>query len=113
MLTRPHRLTATKDIEKVWKRGHYFSTPVFGLKILRTGAPVSRFAVVAGLQVHKRAVKRNLAKRRIREALRKHIMSIAPGFDSVITARAPIVGKSYAEIEETLVWALHKVGLLI
>lgn len=112
MLPRHQRLTASKDIEAVRKLGKSFSTPIFGLRVVRTGGPTTRFAVVAGLQVHKSAVKRNRPKRQVREALRKHAGRIPPGFDVVLSLRSGILGKQFSEIESTLLWALGKIGLI-
>ncbi len=112
MLPRHQRLTASKDIEAVRKLGKSFSTPIFGLRAVRTNGPITRFAVISGLQVHKSAVKRNRPKRQIREVLRQHSSRVWPGFDVVISLRAGILGKEFSEIEQTLLWALAKIGIL-
>lgn len=113
MLARTHRLTHDRDIAAVWKFGALASTPLMSVKALPNRLVVSRFAVVAGLKVHKRATKRNPVKRRIREAVRARLQEIETGADVVITARAPAVGASFEDIARAIDLAFKKLGLWI
>ena len=112
MLSKQNRLTKTREIERVMKMGRSFGTPLLGVKALASENPTTRIAVVAGLSASKRAVLRNRAKRLIREALRKNLRAVVSGADVVVTARAAIVGKTYEEVEDSLGFALRKLGLL-
>jgi len=76
------------------------------------GLPHSRFGVVVGLKVHKKAVKRNLIRRRIREILRKHLAEIAPGKDVMIMVNSKALDADYAELEAQTLSCLAKLKIL-
>lgn len=112
MLSADFRLRKKTDIDRVWKNGRSFATPLFSLKIAKSGLPVSRFAVVVGTKVSKRAVVRNLAKRRLRETLRLLTPRLQPGADVIVMGRGKIVDVPFEEISRTMRFALEKCGLL-
>jgi ribonuclease P protein component len=78
------------------------------MKMRENGLPHSRFGVVVGLKVHKKAVKRNLLKRRIREILRKHLADIVPGRDFMIMANTKALEADYADLEAQTLSCLSK-----
>lgn len=108
MFSRACRLAKEKDIEKVFKHGRSASSPNLFLRFCPNHSPKTRITVVAGLKVHKKAVKRNLVKRRLREILRLNYTKITPGFDLVLVAKAGTVGKKYKELEQETRWLLQK-----
>ncbi len=112
MLPADLRLRKKTDIDRVWKKGRSFATPIFSLKIAKNDLPVSRFAVVIGTKISKRAVVRNLAKRRLREAIRPLVPQLVGGLDVIIMGRGKIADTSYTEIAGTVRFALEKSGLL-
>ena len=59
--------------------------------------------IMVSRKVHLRAVKRNLWKRRIREAFRRNQSQFKPGWALVIQARKQVQIPAYAEIEKELV----------
>ena len=63
----------------------------------RNGGETVRCGFITGKKVGK-AVQRNRARRLIREAVRKRLADITPGWDLVWIARAAIVGRSYGEV---------------
>jgi len=72
-LCREERLRGEKVISHLFNNGQtFFQTPykVFWVKISETGAFPARFAVSVPRRRFKRAVKRNLLKRRTREVFR-------------------------------------------
>ncbi len=75
------------------------------------GLPHSRFGVVVGLKVHKKAVRRNLIKRRIREILRKHLPEISPGKDVMIMVNNKALDAEYADLEAQLLSCLAKLKI--
>lgn len=75
------------------------------------GLPHSRFGVVVGLKVHKKAVRRNLIKRRLREILRKHLLEISPGKDVMIMVNNKALDAEYAELEAQLLSCLTKLKI--
>ena len=52
------------------------------------------------------AVVRNRAKRRLREAARRHLAAISPGTDLVLVARGDCARRSWQELEEDVVAAM-------
>ncbi|TAK05181.1 ribonuclease P protein component [Patescibacteria group bacterium] len=112
MLSADFRLRKKTDIDRVWKKGRSFATPLFSLKIAKNDLPVSRFAVVIGTKVNKRAVVRNLAKRRLREAIRLLGPRIVAGQDVIVMGRGKIADTTYDEISRTIRFAFEKSGLL-
>lgn len=107
-----YRLRKSKEIEKLFKNGKSFLTPTISLRFAKNNLDSSRFAVIISTKVHKRAVKRNLIKRRIRAVLREVVEAVKPGFDIAISARPPILKSDFQEIRDTLLWALRKTNLI-
>lgn len=112
MYAQKHRLAKKTDIDRVWKIGRSFATPIFSLKVAKNSLPDSRFAVVVGLKADKRAVVRNLAKRRMREAIRALLPGILPGYDVLVLGRQKATTAAFTDIHATLRFALGKLGLL-
>jgi len=83
MLTRDRRITSQADFRHVMRRGARRVSPHLTVFALKTGAP-SRFGFIVGKTVSKRAVVRNLVKRRLRA-----LAADAPsGYDIVVLAAA-------------------------
>jgi ribonuclease P protein component len=112
MLPRKHRLTADKDVTRVLRKGRAVFTNLLIVKALGNDLGVVRTAVVVSTKVHKRAVKRNLIKRRVREVLQKLIPNIKIGVDMVVTAQPEAVDRSQADLGAALEYCLKKMGLL-
>ncbi len=86
-LPKAERLSGRKDIMRLMNQGHWGGVP--GLKycfIYDSSASVSRFAVSVPKRLFKRAVKRNLLKRRLREAFRlqKELLPSEGGVDLMV-----------------------------
>lgn len=58
------------------------------------------------------AVKRNKARRRIRNILNKHLINFKHPHDIVVIARTPVSQASFVEIEEALTGVLQKAGII-
>ncbi len=112
MLARKHRLSKDREVTRVLRNGRAVFTNLLGVKAIPAAGVESRTAVVVGTKVHKRATKRNLIKRRVREALRKVIPLFKKPIDLVVTARPEAVGRSYADLKAALEYALRKLGVL-
>lgn len=71
----------------------------------------SRVDVAVGVRVSKKAVIRNLIKRRLREILRKYaVVKDFPGRYYVkISAKPPITGRQFGHIKESLEIILDKI----
>ncbi len=86
---------------------------VLGMKMRENHLPHSRFGVVVGLKVHKKAVKRNLVKRRITEILRHHLAEIRVGYDFMVLTQPKSVQTEYADLEAQVVSCLKKLGATV
>ncbi len=72
---------------------------------------VSRLGVVTGRSVGG-AVQRSRARRLLREVYRLHQHDFERPTEVVLVARASIIGKSFAQVEQDFLQALHKRGAL-
>lgn len=114
MLSQEYRLRKDKEIKTVFKKGKSFYSKILGVKFLSNELENSRFAFVVSNKVSKKAVKRNLLKRRLRGIIQLNLAKIQGNYDVVIITRARvgIMDKKYQELEKDLLWVLKKIKLL-
>lgn len=110
-MKRAWRLAAESDVQRVWQQGRAFAHPLVILRVRPNGLPKTRAAVVAGKKLGK-AVVRNRAKRRLREALRVRYPQLTPGYDLVVIARDGVREAPFAEIEQALDQLLRRAHLV-
>jgi ribonuclease P protein component len=70
MFSKTYRINK-HDVEKVMKKGVYYHSSFFSLKVLPNNLEKSLFAVIISKKVAKSAVLRNRNKRRVREVIKK------------------------------------------
>lgn len=85
------------QFERVRREGRTWGAAMLVLNAARNGEETVRCGFITGKKVGK-AVQRNRARRLIREAVRKRLPDIAPGWDLVWIARAAIVGTPFIEV---------------
>ena len=113
-MERALRLTYDADFRRVRAQGKSWAHPYAILCALPNNLPHNRY----GFSVSKRlggAVVRNRVKRLLREAVRttaKEVGPLVPGFDVVLIARIPIVGRSFAEVRDVVRTLLRRAKLL-
>jgi len=113
MLPFKNRLSKRKDHERVQKLGGFVSFNNIAIKALENGTNDTRIGIVVGIKYSKKAVERNLAKRKIQEAVRSEIKNIKKGLDVVIMARKRDEEKTKnINFGENIAEALKKGGLL-
>jgi ribonuclease P protein component len=109
------RLRSAKDFERVWREGQSHAHPLVVLVSCRRpteaqapgsgAAPLTRCGFVAGKKVGS-AVRRNRAKRLLREAVRARQAALAGGWDLVFVARPPLaeatLGQTQAAVNQLL-----------
>ncbi len=111
MLKKQNRLSKTKDVATVTKRGRSFFSPYFVVKYLKT-ADAARVTVVVSTKVSKKAVLRNRIKRIIRDLIRRSVLPTLKSGDYVIIVK-PLVAKLEAPvIREEALGLLRKTRLL-
>ena len=83
-LSKRERLCGKKDIEELFSKGRFGVSGCFKYCVRReNGQDVHRIMISVSKKLFRRAVRRNLLKRRIRESYRrlKHILPEGGGFD--------------------------------
>ena len=116
MLSRAHRLRGDAVFKHLMRVGR----PFFGQSITFRIAPQgddrsqpSRFAFVVSTKVSKKAVERNLLRRRLREIIRKVLPRIKSGLDIMISTRPQACKLSFQELEQEVHALLTKSRLWI
>jgi len=116
MLPRKHRLPLRTELTRVQEEGKLFQGRLFSLLVSRqelgTRSQPSRFGFIISTKIHKRAVKRNQARRFLIEAIRSLLSKINLGFDCVFLAKKTIVGKELSEIKKETERLFRKAGLI-
>jgi ribonuclease P protein component len=105
------RLRRPADFARLRQIGHTRRHQLAILSVAPNNLSHNRYGVVASRRLGN-AVKRNRARRLIREALRHHHPQIAPGHDIVVVARKYIVGRRFDAVDEALHDLLSRAGLL-
>ncbi len=80
--------------------------------MVKNDRDVSRFAVVVGTKVSKKAVDRNRIRRQYREIIRSMMGAIKPGFDVILLTAKPALTLDYQQKEAKLRSTLHRAKLL-
>lgn len=111
MLAKPYRLRQEKDIKALFARGKSVFDMALGVRFRKNNLPVSRFAVAVGVKISKKAVVRNLVRRRLRAVLEKHLADFRPGFDVIVLVKEGVTKQTFAELEKTLLSLLNKSGV--
>jgi len=109
-VNRKFRLTSATDIKRVRRTGKSYAHPLVFLIASPNGGQVSRIGVSAS-QALGNAVKRNRAKRRMREALRIHFGSLPPGWDLILVARPGLDRIAWPELLEAVGGLLRRARL--
>ena len=110
-MKRRHSLRGRLRFQQVRSEGKSWAGPLLVLCALPNDSDTSRI----GFSVSRRlgnAVQRNRARRRLREALRRHLTSIASGWDLVFIARPTLAQARFDDIEATCLMLLKRAQLL-
>jgi ribonuclease P protein component len=110
---REWRLRRGNEIERVRNTGRSWPNgPIVLLAAPQPGEPtLTRCAFITGKKIGG-AVERNLARRRMREALRAVYPQIMPGWDLVLIARPSIQTSDFRRISAAVAEALRRARLL-
>ena len=106
VLSKPYRLRKYRDFSRVYQKGKRSRTDCLAICVYprspQTESEPTRIGIAVGQKVSKRAVVRNLIKRRIRAACRQLLPQLKPGRDIVIVARAASTHCEYHEFLQQL-----------
>ncbi|MCJ7829595.1 ribonuclease P protein component [Patescibacteria group bacterium] len=112
MLPKQHRLPLRTELRRVKKEGQLFQSKLFGLLLSPSQETQTRFAFIISTKVHKKAVKRNHARRLLSEAIRELLPQMKPGFDGVFLAKKSLIESDFKQIKQEMILLLKKVHLL-
>lgn len=102
-----HRVRHRRDFEKAYDEGTKVVTPSFALFARPNGLAHSRLGVTATRRLG-RHVRRNRARRVVKEAYRKHRREYPRGFDYVVVVRDALLKLSPEELAPVLVRAARE-----
>ena len=103
-------LKQNHEFRRLYNKGKSAVSPYFVIYCRRTGRPVNRLGITTGVKLGN-AVKRNRARRRIRELYRTHEGELLTGYDIVIVARTRAIYGQYGELRHSFRQQVKKLGL--
>lgn len=113
MLPRHLRLCREKDIARVRRTRPIYKGELTSIRVHdRDDTHPSRFAVVVGKRVSRKAVDRNRVARLIRAILTEYISSVGNGMDVLIVAHRTANRYDFNTCKMELVNNLQRVGVL-
>lgn len=112
MLNKAFRITENKDFQSVFKNGRFVQNRAFLLKYNKNILPNSRFGFIVSVKTLKRAVDRNLIKRRFREIIRLNFDNIKEGYDVVFIIKKQALDIEYTELTREILNALNSAKLI-
>lgn len=110
-MNRSFSLRRGAEFQTVWDEGKSWSHPLVVLRARANGMDKTRFGFVAGKKVGI-AVRRNRAKRLLREAVRKRLASIVRGWDLVLIARSGAEQAEFKNVDDAVEHVLKRAHLL-
>lgn len=113
-LRRSQRVRSSLDFARIRRRGRSIGGRLLALGWARQPEPARPTRV--GFSVGKRvggAVVRNRVKRRLREAIRRELASVPPGWELVLSARAPAADATSAALAAEVGALLRRAGLRV
>ena len=116
MLPKTYRLPLRTELNRVKKEGILVQGKLFSLLVSNqqpaTSDQPSRFGFIISSKIHKKAVKRNRAKRLLSEAIFDLFPKIKPGFDVVFLAKKKIIEADFEEIKREVKRLFSKAGMV-
>ncbi|NOZ71479.1 MAG: ribonuclease P protein component [Chloroflexi bacterium] len=110
-MQRRYRLRSRERFREIRRRGRSVKHPLAILLFLPNDLGYSRFGFTASRRIGN-AVRRNRARRLLREAIRLRLQDIAPGWDLIFIARRPIVHASFQSVDSACERLLRDAHLL-
>jgi len=114
MLPKKHRLPLRTELNRVKKKGILVQGKLFSLLVSRQSkkSQPSRFGFIISTKIHKKAVKRNRAKRLLSEAVTSLFPEMKNGFDTVFLAKKKIIEANPEEIKKEVEGLFKKTGMV-
>lgn len=112
MLPKINRLHKESEIKRLMQTGRAFFLPQFTFKYKITKQPEIKIAFVVSNKVSKKAVVRNLLKRRLRNATKDFLAEAKPGHQLAIIAKPSALKLDYPTIKKQLQFAFKKIKII-
>lgn len=110
MLPKEYRINTEKDIKRLIQKGKTFFLAEFTIKYKKNNKNKWRFAFVVSTKVDKKAVGRNLLKRRMRAIASSYIKNKGVGYDLVVIAKHKAIELDYKNLKKQLDFAFSKIN---
>ncbi|MBR6408541.1 MAG: ribonuclease P protein component [Clostridia bacterium] len=110
-MRKPETLTRNGDFCRIYRRGKSFSDPLLVTYVMKSRSSGIRVGVTASKKIGN-AVKRNRARRLVKEAYRLIKPGLRPGFDLVFVCRAKTSRSDCGSVMNAMQRHLAKAGLL-
>lgn len=107
-----NRLRNEKDIKTLFAKGRSVFDLTLGIRFSPNNLPVTRFTVVVGTKISKRAVVRNRLKRRIRGIVERKMSILRPGFDVLFLVKKETITQTHAQLVEQIERMFRRAKLL-
>ena len=112
MLPKQNRLPLRTEFKHLRKEGKIFQGKLFGLLLSPSPKAQNRFAFIISTKVHKKAVRRNHARRLLSEAIKEFLPQIKPGFNGVFLAKKTLIDADYSQIKKEMSLLFKKARLI-
>ncbi len=100
MLPRLNRLTKRKDFEEMHRQGQTTRGQLMILRLKKNNFSHCRAGIIVSKKVSKKATQRNKIKRRMRQIIRKEVISLCDGYDFIIILKPNASSAGYKELED-------------
>ena len=102
MLPKSNRLKSDEDFKNVFKNGKTSENQFFRVKFLKNQKNLSRFGFIISTKLLKKAVSRNIFKRRLRVICRSLLQDLKSNFDIVIWPKTNSISLNYRDLADYL-----------
>ncbi|HRY52230.1 MAG TPA: ribonuclease P protein component [Candidatus Portnoybacteria bacterium] len=113
MLSKDNRLNKQKDFDGIFKQGQAKQDDFLVVKAKPNQQNISRFGLIVSSRVSKKAVVRNLIRRRLSEIIRLNLDKIKTGADIVLVAKPGSSKAEYKDLEKRILNLLKKLNLYV
>ena len=103
-------LKQNHEFRRLYNKGKSAVSPYFVIYCRKTGRPGNRLGITTSVKLGN-AVKRNRARRRIRELYRVGERNLLTGYDIVIVARTRVIYGRHADLVRSFGQLTKKLGL--
>jgi ribonuclease P protein component len=113
MYPKENRLLNKKDFDRVWRAKKSFFLTKIGVKSVKNNKGITRFGIVVGTKISKKAVDRNKVKRLIKQNISDNLSKLKKGYDVVVLCSPKIIKANKKEIEYELKKIFNKLNLYL